>query len=233
MADQAALNRILTQFTETIVGQYDIGHVLYRLTDHVTEILGVSGAGVSIATEDHGLRFVAATDEAVGRVEEQQVNVAEGPCHDAYRKGVRVIVPDLAAEDRWPEYTETALKAGCRSVAGLPLQVEGEAIGALNIYHTEVFDWPEEDVATAHVLANMASGYVVNARQLAETQQLADQLQHALDSRIVIEQAKGLVAARSGEDIHQAFERLRVYARSHNRRLHDVARDVVQGTVQL
>lgn len=233
MADQAALNRILSEFTETIVSQYDIGHVLYRLTDYTTEILGVTGAGVSLATEDGSLQFVAATDEDVSRIEQQQVDISDGPCHEAHGKAERVLVPDLAAEERWPEYAAVALSVGFRSVAGIPLKLEDHAVGALNVYHTEGFSWPDEDVATAQVLANMATGYILNAQELAETKQLAEQLEHALESRVVIEQAKGIVAARSDEDVHQAFERLRTYARSHNRKLHDVARDVVEGTVQL
>lgn len=169
----------------------------------------------------------------MSRIEQEQVNISDGPCHEAYGKAGRVLVPDLAAEERWPEYATVALQVGFRSVAGLPLHVEDRAVGALNVYHTETFDWPDEDVATAQVLANMATGYILNAHELAEMKQLAEQLEHALESRVVIEQAKGIVAARSGEDVHQAFERLRSYARSHNRELHDVARDVVDGTVQL
>lgn len=233
MADQAALNRILSEFTQTILARYDIGHVLYRLTDHVTEILGAEGAGVSVGSSDGTLRFVAATDEAVGRIEEQQVVAAEGPCHHAYRSGERVLVGDLADEKRWPTYVDMALKVGCRSVAGLPLRVQGSAVGALNVYHTVPYHWPEEDVATAQVLANMATGYIINARELAETKQLAEQLQYALDSRIVVEQAKGIVAARSGADVHQALDRLRSHARSHNRKLHEVASDVIEGRLEV
>jgi GAF domain-containing protein len=233
MADHVALNRTLVEFTQTLLARYDIGHVLYRLTDHTTEILGVAGAGVSLAEPDGSLRFVTATDDAASRIEDHQVRSRQGPCHEAYRTAQQVLVGDLDSEGRWPDYVEVARKVGFESVAGLPLRVEDRAVGALNVYHTEPHDWPPDDVTTAQILADMAAGYILNVRELEETRRLADQLQSALDSRIVIEQAKGIIAARSDVDINDAFQTLRTYARTRRRRIHDVARHVIEGKLEL
>jgi GAF domain-containing protein len=233
MAEQAVLNRALSEFTRTIIRRYDIGDVLYQLTDQAAEILDVAGAGVCLMTGDGRLRFVTATDDMVTEVEGHQIEAAEGPCHDAARTGQAVIVPDLNTEQRWPDYTAAAIKAGCQSVAGLPLHVEDRSVGALNVYHVQPWDWPAEDIATAQILADMASGYILNARELEQSKQLATQLQHALDSRVVVEQAKGVIAARAGIPTDEAFQRLRRHARDRGARVHDVARAVVSGELEL
>lgn len=233
MPDQAALTRAMAQYAKTVMHDYDIGDLLYQLTDHVVSVLGVSGAGVSLGATDGRLQFVTASDERVVRLEEQQMKSAEGPCHDAYHNGEQVLVPDLNHVTSWPNYTPLAIKVGCQAVAGLPLRITNRSIGALNVYADQPREWTADDVQAAQMLADMATGYIVNARQLHESRLLAEQLQHALDSRIVIEQAKGVVAERLGVHPEQAFDILRGYARSHNRRLHDVAAEVIDGTVRL
>lgn len=232
MVDRTALLRACTAFTRTILRRYEIGEVLYRLTDQVTEVLGVSGAGVSLA-EGGRLRFVAATDPAVVTIEEAQVEIADGPCHDAWRTAEVVIESDLARAQRWPAYAAVALATGQRAVAGVPMMVAGERIGAVNIYHTRPYRWPVEDLEAARLLADMTAGYIVNQRTLEHSQRLTQQLQQALDSRILIEQAKGVLAERHGLDLASAFELLRQHARSHNRTVNAVARDVVRGTLDL
>jgi GAF domain-containing protein len=233
VADQAALQRAFGDYARSILGRYEVGDVLYRLTDHVVEVLGVDGAGVSIGDTDGTLKFVTATDERSTRVEEQQMRAQEGPCHDAYRSGDRVTVADLRAEERWPAYTPAAVDQGVRAVAGIPMAVEGRHIGALNLYQQAPREWPADDLEVAQLLADMATGYVVNAMALDESEQLAAQLQHALDSRIVVEQAKGVIAERHGIATAEAFERIRGYARSNGLRVHDVADAVLDGELSL
>ena len=233
MADQSALNRAFADYARTIANRYEIADVLYRLTDQVVEVLGVDGAGVSIADRDGDLQFVTATDEQVTQVEERQVSAREGPCHEAYTEGKHVCSADLSAEDRWPAYVPEALEQGLRAVAGIPMICDEHRVGALNLYVSAARDWSSDDLDIAQLLADMATGYVVNARTLKEREQLANQLQHALDSRIIIEQAKGIIAERHGIDPAEAFNAIRRHARSTSTNLHDIARATVEGRLRL
>ncbi|HVM13664.1 MAG TPA: GAF and ANTAR domain-containing protein [Egibacteraceae bacterium] len=232
MPDHARLHAALTEFVHTVVRDYDIGHTLDLLTDHVTQVVGVAGAGVSLADEDGHLQFVTATDETTSRVEQLQNRVRQGPCHDAHQRGEPVWSADLNAEGRWEKFVPGALEAGLMSVAGIPMTVGHHRIGALNLYHREPRGW-EDDVAACQLLADMATGYILHAKRLQESQALTEQLQHALDSRVVIEQAKGMIAARQHLDLDDAFGLLRGYARRNNRKLHDAARDVIDGILNL
>jgi GAF domain-containing protein len=233
MADQSALKRAFADYARTIARRYDIGEVLYRLTDQVVEVFAIDGAGVSLADVDGNLQFVTATDERVTLVEEQQVETGQGPCHDAYRSGDRVTVADLSTEARWADYTPVALGKGLRAAAGIPLLSGDQRVGALNLYTCQPREWPADDMEDAQLLADMATGYIINARTLTETERLASQLQHALDSRVVIEQAKGILAERHSINTATAFERLRRHARARNAKIHDVARAVLRSDLDV
>ena len=130
---------------------------------------------------------------------------------------------------RWPEYAPVALKAGFHAVAGVPVPFQGRNVGAINLYAGTTHAWTTDEFAAARVLADLAGGYLINAHLLGEAQTLAAQLQFALDSRIIIEQAKGMMAGRHGMTPDAAFEVLRSYARSNQLKIRDVARDVVSG----
>lgn len=233
MANQAALNRAFADYARTIARRYDIGDVLYRLTDQMLEVLDVDGAGVSIAERGGRLSFVTATDDRVARVEAAQIESGEGACYDAFVTGEPTTSADLTAEGRWPGYVEVAAEHGLRGVAGIPMGTGEDRIGALNLYTAQPRTWRAEDLEVGQLLADMATGYVMNARTLTESQLLANQLQHALDSRIVIEQAKGIIAERQGLDTADAFQLIRKHARSHNARLHDIAAAIVDGSLKL
>lgn len=234
MIDQHALRRVVSEYVRTTIGTYSIGEMLYRLTDHAVDVLGCAGAGVSIGDPDGRLRFVAATDEHVARVEEDQAVTQQGPCPEAFTFGKLVAVGDLFhAAGRWPDYAPPAIDHGCQAVLGVPMTIEDAPIGAINLYQTTSHDWSEEELDTGQLLADMGSGYIANLRELASTRQLAQQLQQALDSRLVIEQAKGVLAGHHDIDPNQAFERLRRHARHHQRKAHDVARDIVDGRLDL
>ena len=226
MADQTALIRAFADFARTIAKPYEIGDVLYRLTDQAVAVLDVDAAGVSL--DDAGeLKFVTATDDRVVVIEERQVEVAEGPCYDAYRSADVVTSADLSAEERWPEYTPITLQQGCLSVAGIPMVAADTPIGALNLYRYSPGEWPADELGIARVLADMASGYIINARTLSARDRLAAQLQHALSSRIIIEQAKGVLGERTRTSPEEAFNVMRSYARRNGRKLHDVAQEIV------
>jgi GAF domain-containing protein len=230
MPDQPILLRVLSEFSAQLVRGYDIATVLHDLVDGVTEVLGVHGAGVSIAdhTDPDRLAFVAATGDSVARVEQVQIDTADGPCHLAFRTGDLVLVDELDPTDTpWPKYTAAALEAGIVAVAGIPMRVDGARVGALNVYHDQAYRWTPDKIDAARVLADIATSYIVNADQLHDARRLADQLRHALDSRIVIEQAKGILAERHDLDPDAAFERLRRRARSTNTALREIARQVI------
>jgi len=233
VADHALLGGVLKDFARTLVRPYDVGEVLYQLTDRTVEILGAAGAGVSLVDDDGKLRFVSATGEHTATVERVQEECQMGPCIEAHLSGSPVLVVDVADTEGWPLYRTTAVGAGLRAVAGIPMHIQHFRLGSLNIYDDKVRQWSTDDVEVAQALADMASSLVVNARQLEEHRRLAGQLQHALDSRVVIEQAKGSIARDLGISVDQAFGRLRDYARSHNRKLHDVARQALDGTIKL
>jgi GAF domain-containing protein len=233
MVDQDALLAACADYASTVLGRYDMAEVLERLTEQVTEVLDVPGAGVAIGGDDGTLRFATASDETVMQVEESQLEKDEGPCHDAWRRGAIVTEPDLTSSDRWPAFRPVALVAGWQAVAGVPMVIQGETVGALNLYHRNAHEWTAEELRAAKLLADMAAGYIVNVRTFSETARLAEQLQHALDSRVVIEQAKGVLAGRHGIETKVAFELLRKHARDRGRRIHDVAQEVLEGHLEL
>ncbi|QBI19680.1 ANTAR domain-containing protein [Egibacter rhizosphaerae] len=232
MIDSTALRRAFGDYARTILGDYSVGEVLYRLTDQCVEVLGIDGAGVSLG-EGEALQFVAATDEDVVRVEETQVSVGEGPCYEAYTTGRAVFVVDLRHEDRWPSYRAGATGVGLAAVAGLPMAVADERVGAVNLYRKAPHEWTDEEAETGQLLADMATGYILNARKLDEHRTLAEQLQHALDSRVIVERANGMLAQRHDLPVAEAFERLRTYARAQRRRIHEVAAEIVAGELDL
>lgn len=230
MVDGARLRALVSEYARTTLGRYDISDVLYRLSDRALEALDVDGAGISVAGPDGRLRFVTATDETVVRIEERQVDSGQGPCHDAFDARDRVVVPDLRdlADDRWGDYPAFAVEHGCRSLAAFPMVVDDQPIGALDVYRRTVSEWDDETLDSAQLVADMATGLIVNHRTIEDSRALAEQLQRALESRVVIEQAKGILVERDGGDMASAFDRLRAHARSRQIKLREVAAHVVE-----
>ena len=227
MVDQALFLRILCDFAQTLIRRYEIGDVLYELSERVTGVLGISGAGVSLREGDH-VRFVTGVNQVVVRVEAAQEETQEGPCTEASMTGKVVTVPDLRdVVGKWERYSAAALEAGFVGVAAVPMMVDGQALGAINLYSETPRQWSEDDTAAAGVLAAMATSYIINASELEKAQRTSEQLQEALESRIMIEQAKGILAADGRMGMDQAYEVLRRHARNHNASLRSVAEAVV------
>lgn len=229
MVNSDALHHAFREYTRGLLQAYDIGETLYWLTDQVPLVIDVDGAGVWLGNPDTTLGLVAATDAQVTRVESRQLALDNGPCLEAFAKAEQVVCNDLSTEDRWSGFPAVALDNGYRAVAGLPMPVDHQPIGALNLYRAAATPWLAEELEAAQLLADMATGYVVNVRNLDQSRTLSDQLTHALDSRIVIEQAKGLIAGRHGVDVDQAFDLLRAQARREQRSLHELCRQVLDG----
>jgi len=225
----------LERFATTLTGGYGVGDVLHDLTSEMTDVLDLTGAGVTLV-HDGKQRFVTAAVEAIARLERVQEDHQLGPCIDAVTTAEPVTVSDLDEGDtnqRWPEYANAAKTAGIRAVAGIPMLAEGSAIGAVNLYFNQPMNWPAEDIRVATVFANIATGYLVHASAAQQHQRTAEQLQQALSTRVIIEQAKGVLATQLQIDVDEAFRLLRTHAREHGNRIHDVARAVVDGDLQL
>jgi GAF domain-containing protein len=231
--DQPLFLQTLSRFAVVLPAHYDLEAVLSELTQSVTEVLGLSGSGVTMAEEGR-LRFVTAVSQASAELERNQEEQQAGPCRDAYVTGQVVRVTDVRLESaRWREFSATAIQVGVAGVAGIPMRLADEIIGALNLYSPEPRAWSDGDIAVAGVLADVATSYVVNASKLRQQQQLSEQLQEALESRVVIEQAKGITAYKNAVTVDQAYQLMRRHARNNNASLRVVAEAIVAVGLQV
>jgi len=232
MPREALLARTFVELADTLVDDFDVVELLTLLADRCVDVLDVAAAGLMLVAPDGDLRVMASSSEAMRVLELFELQAQEGPCLDCHRTGQPVLNQDLATVDgRWPRFAAEALAAGFHSVHAFPLRLRGTVIGALNLFQLEAGEMREADVDAAQALADVATIAILSHRAALEAQVVNEQLNHALNSRVVIEQAKGKVAERSGLDMEQAFSALRTYARNHNLRLVDVCRDVIDGTL--
>jgi GAF domain-containing protein len=232
MGREAKLARTLVELADTLVADFDVVELLTLLTDRCVDVLDVDAAGLMLVSVEGDLRVMASSSEAARLLELFEVQSQEGPCLDCFRTGQPVLNQDLAATGgRWPRFSAEAFADGFRAVHAVPMRLRGNIIGALNLFHAEPTHLPGADIEAAQALADVATIAVLQHRAALEAQVLNEQLSQALNTRIVIEQAKGVVAERQRLDMEQAFAYLRTYARNHNRRLADVAREVIAGTL--
>ena len=233
MYDQSLFLQTLSRFARVLPAQYDLELALVELTESVAAVLGLAGSGVTMA-EDGRLRFVTAVTQASGELERIQEEQQAGPCQDAYDTGDVVCVPDVRVETtRWPEFAAAASRLGVAGVAGIPMRLSNQTIGALNLYSSTARVWSEEDLAAAMVLADVATSYVINASKMRQQQQLSEQLQQALESRVVIEQAKGITAHQHTVTVDEAFHLMRGHARNNNASIRAVAEAIVAVGLQV
>ena len=220
----------LVAMADNLVTDFDVVDLLTSLADRCVRVLGVSAAGVMFASPAEELRLVASSSEAMQVVELFELQAQEGPCLDAFRTGERVQHENLrAGTGRWPRFSLVALEAGFHSVFALPLRLRDTRIGALNLFDTGESPMDERDVLVAQGFADLATISVLQHGVVTEAQRVNDQLSQALTSRVVIEQAKGVIAERVGVSVGEAFCRLRGYARAHNLRLTAVAEATIDG----
>jgi GAF domain-containing protein len=225
----------LERFAAALTSGYGIGDVLHNLTEEMAEVLSLTGAGVTLV-HDGKQRFVTAAVDAIASLERVQENWQRGPCVDAVASADPVAVPNIAAEDareRWPHYVIAAKTAGIQAVAGIPMLAEGEAIGAVNLYGSQPRKWSAEDLRVATIFASIATCDLAHASAARQQQRTAEQLQQALNTRLVVEQAKGVLATQREITVDDAFQTLRKYARDNNVRIHQVSRAVVRGELLL
>ena len=178
--------------------------------------------------------MVAASSEAVRLLELFQLQNDQGPCLDCFRTGQPVHAADLAtAAQRWPRFAPAARQAGFAAVQALPMRLREQVIGALNLFRAGPGAFATADIRVGQALADVATIGLLHERGMRRSDTLNEQLQTALNSRVVIEQAKGKLAERLGVDMDQAFSLLRDFARARNRRLSELAQALVDGTESL
>ena len=215
---------------DTLVDDYDIVDLLDQLVAGCLELLGVAAAGLLLDDQQGNLVVVASSSEEARLLEVFQLQNNEGPCLECVRGGVVVARGHLDQErQRWPLFVPAALEAGFQSVAAVPLRLRAQTIGALNLFNPDTEPISDEDQRLARALADVATIGILQQRSVQHGHLVGEQLQHALNSRVVVEQAKGILAERGDLTMVQAFQVLRGYARNHNLKLTDVASSVVDG----
>jgi GAF domain-containing protein len=227
VAREAVLARAFVRLADTLASDFDVVDFLHGLSEDSVEILRAEAAGVMLADPRGGLRLIASSDERMRLLELFELQDAQGPCLDAFSSGHAVQASAAASRARWPVFATRASGEGFRVMCAVPLRVRTHVIGALNLFRgsDEPFTGIEMEIAQA--MAEMAAIGLIQERALRERNLLTEQLQAALNSRVAIEQAKGMLAEYLNITVDTAFTLLRNYAREHNRKLSQVASDVV------
>jgi GAF domain-containing protein len=229
------LAKVFVEVADTLIDEFDLIDFLQMLTERTAALVDASAVGLLLADQRGRLEFLAASDENTKLLELFQVQNHEGPCLDAFRTATPVINADLAeAAARWPRFAPRATAAGFRSVHAFPLRLRSDVIGALNVFGSQPGSTlADSDVPIVQALADVAAIGLLQERAIRRGEILTEQLQGALNSRIVIEQAKGAIAQAHGVSVDEAFTLIRNYARRTNHRIGDVAHIIVTDSARL
>ncbi|RIQ30891.1 GAF and ANTAR domain-containing protein [Jiangella rhizosphaerae] len=221
------------ELADTLVDDYDVLGFLDLLAHRVVELLDVDACGVVLADHHGTLNLVAASSEETRLLELSQLQNSEGPCLDAFRTGRPVSMDDLTTggDQRWPRFAPAARGAGYAAVHALPMRLREVVIGAMNVFGRAPGSLGSESLALGQAMADVATIGILHERTTRQHEEVAGQLQAALDSRILVEQAKGVLAERLSVSVDDAFALLRAHARSTNSKLRDIAAAVVDGTL--
>ena len=235
MANGTFVTNTLVELADTLVDDFDVVDLLTLLTDRCVEGLDVSAAGLMLVSPSESeLRLLASSSPRSHDLELYELQSSQGPCIDCHREGEAVWAEDLLdAADRWPQFAPTAVAAGFRSAEAIPLRLRGATIGALNLFRATPGRLDTDDARVARAFADVATIAILQHWAMSDARILADQLTHALESRVVIEQAKGMLAERAGIEVGEAFTWLRGYARPHNLKLGEVAATFLAGRVAI
>jgi GAF domain-containing protein len=235
MTEQTRELELLKAFAglaDTLVAGYDVVDLMQRLVDTCRDLLDVTASGVLLADETGELDLLASTSEASRLVEVFQLSAYSGPCIESYTTGEVVSLPDIAeAPARWQQFRDKAVKEGFASIVAIPLRLRETTIGSLNLLRDAPGDLPENDLVAAQAFADVATIGILHQRTLQESETIREQLRTALTSRIVIEQAKGVIAQLHKVSIDEAFAVIRAYARRNQLGLTTVATAVVDRTL--
>ncbi|MDR6970541.1 GAF and ANTAR domain-containing protein [Leifsonia shinshuensis] len=226
--------RAFAGLADTMVADYDVVDLLQNLVDSSSRWLGASAAGVMLADERGELDLIASTSEASRLVEVMQLSAYAGPCIESFTSGAVVSVPDISeVPERWQAFRERADEQGFAAIDAIPMRLRDQTIGTLNLFRTSPGDLPEDDLVAAQAFADVATIGILHQRTLAESDAIRQQLQFALNSRIVIEQAKGVVAQTRGVSIDRAFELIRDHARRNRQGISVVSSAIVERRLRL
>jgi GAF domain-containing protein len=228
---EQTLVEAFVRLADTLVTDYDVIDLFHGLCADCVSLLDADAAGLLLTDQRGSLQLVSASNEQAQVVELFQLQTDQGPCLDAFRTGQQVRADDLATEERWPRFTSRARENGFAAVHALPMRLRGEVVGALNLFHRGRHVMDEADLGVGQALADVATIAILTDRSSRQRELLTEQLQAALTSRVIIEQAKGVLAERGRIGLDEAFARMRSYARGRQLRLADVARDVVEGVI--
>ncbi|MBW0115961.1 GAF and ANTAR domain-containing protein [Pseudonocardia abyssalis] len=224
---ERSLAEAFVGLADTLVAGYDVIELLHRLSADCVALLPVDAAGLMLSDQRGRLTVAAYSTGAAHDLEQFQLRSAEGPCVDCFHDSTQVVAADLAEESRWPQFTPYARDAGYLSVHAFPLRLRAETIGALNLFGAVPAEMSADDRRIGQALADVATIGIIQERAIARRDLLAEQLEGALNSRVTIEQAKGVIAERRDVDMTVAFDVLRRHARATNRQLTELARAVV------
>jgi ANTAR domain/GAF domain len=231
-ATDTSLARTFVEAADTLVADFDVVDFLTTLSGRCVELFDASEAGIMLAGPSGGLHVAASSSRSMSHLELFEIQHNEGPCVDCYREGVLIESKNLDEDrQRWPTFAPEALREGYRSAYALPMRLRDTPIGSLNLLRVETGPLGTEDLRNAQALADIATIGLLHHRAADDSQLLTEQLQFALNSRVVIEQAKGVLAQHGNLSIEDAFGALRRYARNHNQRLNDVAQAVAGRTL--
>ncbi len=228
MISTTRLYEVFVEVADTLVADFDLVDFLHNLTTHAAAVSGAEAVGLLLADHHETLQFMASSNDSGKALELFQLQHSEGPCLDCFRDKTPVVNADLRhADDQWPLFAPRAIEAGFQSVHAFPLRLRHQVIGALNLFGTEDTRFEPDEVRLVQALADVATIAILQERTLARTEALTEQLQGALNSRIVIEQAKGALAQMEGVSVDVAFQMLRTRARSTQRRIVAVASELL------
>jgi GAF domain-containing protein len=231
---ETKLSSAFVKLADTLIADFDVVDLLHWLVEECTQILDTQAGGLMLVDPAGELQLIASTSEEAELVEILQLAAGEGPCLECFRTGTPVTVGDIEADAaKWPQFSAEALKEGFRSVHATPLRLRGQTIGTMNLFSTHLGALAPADITVAQALADVATIGILQERTIRSANLVAEQLQHALDSRVLIEQAKGVLAATTGMSMHDAFSTMRAYARERNLSLRKVADDVIARTIDL
>ena len=226
------LTETFVTLADTMVKDFDVVDFLSVLSHRCVELFDAGEAGLMLADADGLMQLAASSSHEMRLLELLEIQHDQGPCPDAYRTGAPVQSPDLRdATALWPKFAPNAIAAGYLSALALPMRLRDHTIGALNLLRVEQGAFPDRDIAAAQALADVATIGILHHRAAAESHLLSEQLQYALNSRVIIEQAKGALAQKLDLNTDEAFNALRRYSRDHNQRLVDTATAIVERTL--
>jgi len=212
---------------DTLADTFDLKDYLRAISEKAAMLSGESSAGILLADQDDVLQHVAASSASAENLELLQIRHSDGPSLDCYRGRNPVMIHDLRETTRWPRFVRHAVEAGVLSVQSFPMRHGNRMIGSLNIFGGEALKPESVDVNVVQALADVTTIAILQQRAHADAKLRTEQLQQALDSRVVIEQAKGVISREHGVSVDEAFVALRSHAREKQVRLADLAHRIV------